>query len=144
MAVQTKGKTGVTDSTVAQYVNDQTAPNQRVIKTLRTQLNKIRQQLPLCGDVQESLKWGELSFATEAPKTGTPIRLSYPVDEPGVCTLSVHCQTTLIAEFREMYPELRFDRNRSLLVDHKSLASPPVLHFLEEAMTYHLRKRNKG
>lgn len=40
-----------------------------------------------------------------------------------------------------MYPELRFDRNRSLLVDQKQLSSAPVMHFLEEAMTYHLRKK---
>jgi hypothetical protein len=47
------------------------------------------------GSVEESLKWGQPSYATK-PKTGTPIRLG--VTKDGSPTLFVHCQTTLVAD----------------------------------------------
>ena len=31
--------------------------------------------------------------------------------------ISVHCQTTLVAEFKDHYPDLDYDGNRSLIVE---------------------------
>ncbi|MBX2825667.1 MAG: DUF1801 domain-containing protein [Gammaproteobacteria bacterium] len=124
---------------VRSFIQGQSAGYRRVVKQLRRELSRAAGTLPVCGELRESLKWGQLSFSTHSPRTGTPIRLSQVDEEMQVCELSVHCQTRLIADFREMYPELKYDRNRSLLVNLDSLDSPPVLHFLESALNYHRR-----
>jgi len=107
------------------------------VTKLRRELLRAAKSLPSCGELHESMKWGQLSFSTHNPRTGTPVRLSSVDEEADTCVLSVHCQTRLIADFREMYPELRFDKNRSLLVDLNALSTPPVAHFLASALSYH-------
>jgi len=122
---------------VRTYVKQLPTLHRRCVRQMRKNITQVTQRLPLCGQVTESLKWGHLSFATEKPKSGTPVRVSMHRDEPDTCVLSVHCQSRLIAQFREMYPQLRYDKNRSLLVSSDALASAPVLHFLEMALMYH-------
>lgn len=56
------------DCAVERYVAELSAKDQGMVKTLRNSIKKISKQLPLCGELCESLKWGELSFSTESPK----------------------------------------------------------------------------
>ena len=54
-----------------------------------------------------------------------------------------HCQTTLVATFRELYPgDLKFDRNRSIVFEENDDVPEEALrHCISLALTYHLHKR---
>ncbi|MGH1539480.1 MAG: DUF1801 domain-containing protein [Arenicella sp.] len=92
------------------------------------------------GRIEETLKWGVPSYMTVEPKTGTTIRLSASREHVEKFTVSVHCQTTLIAEFREIYPdEFQYDKNRSLILDNRrALPMAELEHFIYQALTYHI------
>ena len=53
-----------------------------------------------------------------------------------------HCQTNLVATFRELYPELSYGGNRSILLDAADQIPETALrHCVALALTYHLNKR---
>jgi hypothetical protein len=54
-----------------------------------------------------------------------------------------HCQTDLVATFRELYPgELNCVGNRSIVLNAEDRIPEPALrHCLALALTYHLNKR---
>jgi len=94
------------------------------------------------GEIEETLKWGNPSYLTHAPKSGTTIRLSEVRAGSGKCAISVHCQTSLVSEFRDMYPELEFDGNRSVIFAvNTELPLETATHFISLALRYHHRKR---
>ena len=94
------------------------------------------------GDIEETLKWGEPSYVTHSPKTGTTIRLSQLKSSEKEYGLFVHCQTTLIEEFRVAYPDLRYDKNRGLLFDSQQpIQSKVIKQFIYLALTHHIRKK---
>jgi len=96
------------------------------------------------GEINEILKWQQPSYLTLNPKSGTTIRLAFV--EPSKLGIYVHCQTTLIAEFKEVYPEMDYAENRAILFNYeKKLPSKVIKHFIYLALTYHYRKkRNIG
>jgi hypothetical protein len=57
--------------------------------------------------------------------------------------LFFHCQTDLVATFRELYPtELSFEGNRSIVLHVDDPVPEQALsHCVGLALTYHLRKR---
>lgn len=88
------------------------------------------------GRVEESLKWGQLSYTVP---TGTGIRLDWDASEPDKLCLFVHCQTKLISHFRAIYPEqFEFRGNRGLVINLEAdLPLNCLAHCIELAMTYH-------
>jgi Domain of unknown function (DU1801) len=94
------------------------------------------------GEIEETLKWGNPSYLTNRPKSGTTIRLSEVRASEGKYAISVHCQTSLVSEFRDIYPELEFDGNRSVIFGVNSdLPLETTKHFISSALTYHHEKR---
>jgi len=61
----------------------------------------------------------------------------------GQYAIFFHCQTDLVATFRELYPsELRYGGNRSILLDAADEPPEPALrHCVALALTYHLSRR---
>ncbi len=95
------------------------------------------------GQIEETLKWDNPSYLTHAPKSGTTIRLSAVRADEEKYAMSVHCQTSLVSDFRQMYPELDYDGNRSLVFNvNAKLPLATVEHFISSALTYHYRKRH--
>lgn len=94
------------------------------------------------GQVVETVKWGQLSYLTERPKSGTTIRIDRDTSGEGDIALYVNCQSSLVSEWRGLFPELTFGGDRSL---HLSLANPlpvPELRqMIQMALTYHSRKK---
>lgn len=88
----------------------------------------------------ETLKWGTPSYHTRA-KSGTPIRLG-PAREAGEYSLFVHCQTSLIDEFREERPAaFRYSGTRALLFGPDDVPKEKhIKDFITAALTYHQRK----
>ncbi len=95
------------------------------------------------GKIEETLKWENPSYLTHSPKSGTTIRLSKVRAYDDKYAISVHCQTSLVSEFKEIYPELEYNGNRSIIlnVSHE-LPLAKIRHFIFSALTYHYRKKH--
>ncbi|WP_371169564.1 DUF1801 domain-containing protein [Aliiroseovarius sp. 2305UL8-7] len=106
---------------------------------LRSLIFSTAQATPGVGRIEETLKWGQPAYLTPDTKSGTTIRLGTP--KSGGTALYVHCQTTLISEFRSLFPaEFNYDGNRAILFD-KDVTSleEPLRLFIGNALTYHLK-----
>ena len=109
--------------------------------SLRQLIFETAATIPDCGEVIESLKWGQPSYATVRPKTGTPIRLGVPKSYPGCYALYVSCQTTLIETLRQTTPDdFIFDGNRALIMRVDTTYSHDITgHCMAMALTYYKR-----
>ncbi len=109
---------------------------------LRELIFRIAEESDEIGQIEETLKWDNPSYLTHAPKSGTTIRLSNIRADDDKYAMSVHCQTSLVSDFRQIYPELTYDGNRSLLFHvNAKLPLATVEHFISSALTYHHRKK---
>lgn len=98
------------------------------------------------GVLQETLKWGQPSYLTPQTNSGSTIRIDRVKSAAGQYAVYFHCQTDLVATFRELYPtQLRFGGNRSILLSAKDeLPRAELRHCVALALTYHLRKRKSA
>ncbi|MEP3276332.1 MAG: DUF1801 domain-containing protein [Stappiaceae bacterium] len=107
---------------------------------LRTLIFETAEATEGAGEIVETLKWGQPSYLTVKPKSGTTIRLGTDAqDRPA---LFCHCQTTLISEFRDQFAEeFEFEKNRGLIlkngIDKKNDA---LAYCIGQALMYHRRK----
>ena len=116
------------------------APAAAHLMQLRELILETAAELTEVGALTETLKWGEPSYLTEKPRTGTTIRLGW--DESGsAVSLYVHCQTTLVKEWRDLYEaDLTFIDNRELrLPTDQTLPKATLKHCVAMALTYHSR-----
>ncbi|MEM1235503.1 MAG: DUF1801 domain-containing protein [Pseudomonadota bacterium] len=96
---------------------------------------------PDVGMVDECLKWGQPSYVTHHPKTGTTLRLACTKDgEPALFT---HCQSGVMDAFRALAPaSIRIEGNRAAILDPaKPVPSEAVRHLIRMALTYHLQPK---
>jgi Domain of unknown function (DU1801) len=94
------------------------------------------------GALQETLKWGQPSYLTSATRSGSTVRIDRVKSAAGQYAIYFHCQTDLVATFREHYPELTYGGNRSILLQAEDAVPEPALrHCIALALTYHLNKR---
>jgi Domain of unknown function (DU1801) len=93
------------------------------------------------GALEETLKWGQVSYLTSASKSGSTIRIDQVKSEPDRYALYFHCQTNLVETFREIYPKLNYGGNRSILLDAtEQLPKDALRHCIGLALTYHRNK----
>ena len=97
------------------------------------------------GDVEETLKWGQPSYLTSATKSGSTIRIDRTKSDAGQYAMYFHCQTNLVATFREVYPDaFTYEGNRSILFDPDAdIPEAELRHCISMALTYHLRKKQE-
>ena len=69
------------------------------------------------GAIQEALKWGQPSYLTPETGSGSTIRIDRVKPADDQVAIFFHCQTDLVATFRELYPELSYSGNRAILLD---------------------------
>jgi Domain of unknown function (DU1801) len=94
------------------------------------------------GALEETLKWGQPSYLTTETRSGSTIRIDQVKAQPGQYAVYFHCQTNLVETFRQLYPELRYGGNRSILLDAQEKPPETALrHCVALALTYHLGKR---
>jgi Domain of unknown function (DU1801) len=97
------------------------------------------------GVLEETLKWGQVSFLTSESKSGSTIRIDQVKSESDKYALYFHCQTNLVGTFRELYPSLTYGGNRCILLDaSQALPKDALRHCVALALTYHLGKRKDG
>ncbi len=87
----------------------------------RTELLRLRQLILDVAEevgaapVQEVLRWGQPSYLSSRPRESTAIRLGSREDE-GCFALLFHCQSTVVPQFRDMFPTgFRIEGRRGLL-----------------------------
>ena len=113
------------------------APVRARLLDLRARILDIGAALPI-GPIEESLKWGQPSYATPQTKAATPIRLGATKD--GTPAIFTHCQSGVIGQVRAISPPgVTFDGTRAL---HLPLDSPPpddiIDALIRTALTYRL------
>lgn len=90
------------------------------------------------GEIEETLKWGQPSYLTKRPKSGTTIRLG--VTKSGKPALFTHCQTTVVSDFQSHFPnDLTYEGNRAVIIENLDATEPLLRQFISSAMTYHLK-----
>ena len=111
---------------------------QKRLQEVRSLILLLAQQNPKFGEIEESTKWGQASFATK-PKTGTPIRIDGN-EEAGTYSLFVPCSTRIIAEFREIYPHMfDYHGNREIRLPlEKPMPEKKLSMFIKAALGYYL------
>jgi hypothetical protein len=95
------------------------------------------------GVLEETLKWGQVSYLTSESKSGSTIRIDRVKSEPDRVALYFHCQTNLVETFRELYPDLAYGGNRCILLDAtEELPKEALRHCVALALTYHIHRRS--
>ena len=117
----------------------------RKLLSLRRMIFEVAAATEGVGPIDETLKWGEPAYLTPETKSGSTIRLGWSEKEPDEYSLNFHCQTTLIEDFRRLYPHvLRFDRNRRIVFGAgERVPRAVVADCIVAALTYHLEKKSR-
>ena len=108
-----------------------------ILLTLRALIYDTAKTLPV-GRVEETLKWGQPSYATPDTRAATPIRLG--VTKSGDVGIFTHCQSTVMSDFRALAPpKMRFDGNRALLLPpSEPIVINDITPLIRAALSYRL------
>ncbi|NKB53822.1 MAG: DUF1801 domain-containing protein [Rhizobiaceae bacterium] len=99
------------------------------------------------GHINETLKWGQPAYLTDATGAGSTIRLAPEGSGSGTASLRpamfVHCATDLIEQFKTFYPNaFEYQGKRALIISNDVVSvSAELRHCIALALTYKLRKR---
>lgn len=113
------------------------------LKALRNLILDVARTTPDVGALDETLKWGQPSYLTTQTGSGSTIRIDRVKSSTPQYAMYFHCQTDLVATFRELYPDkFSFEGNRAIVFDATdTLPERALRHCIGLALTYHLRKR---
>lgn len=106
---------------------------------LRRLIFEVAAEIPDVGRLEEALRWGQPAYLTPDTKSGSTIRLGLP--KTGGHALYVHCQTTILPDFRSLFPDaFDYEGNRAVLFRPGQSPDDDKLRLLiAAALTYHLR-----
>ncbi len=132
------------DNSDVQYVFDQYAEKTRQkLMKVRQLILDVASNTEGVGIIEETLKWGQISYLTLKSKSGTTIRIDEYQPDTQQIAVFVHCQTSLVETFQHMYPDyFRYEGNRAIIWDELGDEQADILkHFIKLALTYHQRKK---
>ena len=134
---------GFPDSAVGAVFGAYPKPLKAKLLALRRLIFDTAKTTKGVGELEETLKWGQPSYLTTETKSGSTIRIDRVKSSANQYAVYFHCQTDLVATFRELYPnELRYSGNRAVILAADDDIPEAVLrHCLGLALTYHLNKR---
>jgi hypothetical protein len=94
------------------------------------------------GRLTETLKWGQPSYLTLESGSGTTVRIDR-LKSGGGYAVYFHCQSGLLDQFRELYPNtFKYQGKRAIVFDTDDrLPLRPLRHCLALALTHHSRKK---
>ena len=136
-------KIGFKSEAVALKFADYPSAIRRRLMTLRRMIFETAAAIDGVGEIEETLKWGELAYVTARSGTGSTIRIDWKKSKPAQYAMYFNCQTTLVDTFRTLFQhELNFEGNRAIVfgVD-EALHAETVALCIEAALTYHRSKR---
>ncbi|MGH1351391.1 MAG: DUF1801 domain-containing protein [Methyloligellaceae bacterium] len=119
-------------------------PVRRNLLRLRELIFDEAAKLEGVGDIEETLKWGQLSYLPSVTKSGTTIRIDKVKASEDKYALYVHCQTNLLNIYRDLYSDVfEFEKNRAVLLDvMQPFPEMELRHCIGMALTYHLNKKS--
>lgn len=90
------------------------------------------------GELEETLKWRQPSYITSQSRSGSIIRIDRVKSQAGQYAIYFHCQTTLVATFKETYADkFKYDGNRSIIFNvNDKIPVRELSHCLSLALTY--------
>jgi hypothetical protein len=114
------------------------APIRSGILGLRQLIFQVAAGSPNVGPLHETLKWGQPAYLTSVTKSGTTLRLGLP--KQGGFAIYVHCQTSIVSEFRTLFPDdFTYEGSRAIhFTDAKPVPLGKLRLFIHRALTYHL------
>ncbi len=112
------------------------------LKELRAMVLDVAANTEAVGEIEECLKWGQPSFVTKKPKSGSTVRIDAIKDDPDHVAMYFICTTTLVDDFRAIYPDTFECRgNRALVFDvNQPFPEEELRHCIAMALTYNVRK----
>ena len=115
---------------------------QRLLR-LRALILETAADTPGVGAIEETLRWGEPSYITSKPKSGSTVRIGPVRGRDDQYAMYFNCQTTLVATFRTLYPDVfAYSGNRAILFDvEDEVACNELAHCVALALRYHLDKK---
>jgi hypothetical protein len=141
-SVASKPRAGSSDPAVDAVFSAYPRPVKAKLLALRRLIFDTARSTTGVGALQETLKWGQPSYLTSATKSGSTIRIDQVKSAANQYAVYFHCQTDLVETFRELYPELSYGGNRSILLNAEDdIPEPALRHCVGLALTYHLSKR---
>ena len=142
----TKSASGKPDPAVDAVFNSYPKAVKARLLALRRLIFDTARMTEGVGALQETLKWSQPSYLTTETKSGSTVRIDQVKAVPNQVAIYFHCQTDLVATFRELYPtELSYGGNRSILLNAEDAVPEAALrHCVALALTCHLRKRKAG
>jgi hypothetical protein len=141
-SVASKPRAGSSDPAVDTVFSAYPRPIKAKLLALRRLIFDTAKSTKGVGALQESLKWGQPSYLTSETKSGSTIRIDQVKSTANQYAVYFHCQTDLVETFRELYPELSYGGNRSILLNAEDdIPEPALRHCVGLALTYHLSKR---
>lgn len=116
-------------------------PSPDRFKELKALIHEAAATVPDIGPLEESLKWGQPSFAPAKPNVGSSVRLEQRDD--GSHALMFICTSGLVEEFRTLYGDrLACEGKRAIHIPEGPLPDRAALtHCIQLALTHKLRKR---
>jgi Domain of unknown function (DU1801) len=136
-----KGRSGFENPAVEAIFRTYPKDLRRKLMYLRNLILDTASTTEGVGGLEETLKWGQPSYLTTESKSGCTVRIDRVKTDPRRYAMYFHCQTNLIATFRESYPQLKYEGNRSVIFDVKDVLPEEVLrHCVSMALTYHLKR----
>ena len=138
-----------TDRNVAKVFDAYPDTIRAKLMMLRAMILETAASIDGVGPLEETLKWGQPSYLTVQSGSGSTIRIDRVKADDDRVAMYFHCQTDLVATFRELYPaQMEYGGNRSILFETAAKIPEKALrHCIGLALTYHARKgasQNKG
>jgi hypothetical protein len=130
---------------VAQTFQDYPAPMRERLLSLRALIFEVASEHSAVGEIEETLKWGEPAYLTNASKSGSTIRMAWKAKQPDQVSMYFTCQTNLVETFRTLFPTgLQFVGNREIVLPlAQKLPREELALCIEAALTYHLKRGKK-
>ena len=128
------------DPAVAAVLDAYPAPLRARLTRLRALIAETAAATDGVGPLEETLKWGEVSYLTSASGSGTTVRIGRD-KRSGQPAIFVNCQTDLLSRYRSLYPKgFSYDGDRGVIVG-EAADEAALRRMIALALTYHARKR---
>lgn len=109
------------------------------LNTLRSLILETANELETIDSMEETLKWGELSYLV---KKGSTIRMDWKAKTPGQYALYFKCTSKLVPTFKALFNNtFTYEGNRALVFDiYEPIPVKEVKACIRMALTYHCIK----